>query len=506
MDPITFNKMRGSPAVFTEQLVIPAARGPAPFGKVMADFQRKDFEALDPALIALAAGKKPECGRYWWERTKGGSKDSDAAVCLLWLLAFSPRPLVCQVGAADQEQAGELRKAAQAILRLNTWLASAVEIQVWSLVNKATGSQCSIVAADVAGSHGARPDVLVLNELSHVTKREFAENLADNAAKVPNGLVLVCTNAGFVPSWQFDWRENARTSPRWTFSALTEPAPWLDPAEIAEAEKRNSGNRFARLWSGAWLPPTGEALSPDDLQAAITLESATLKREDGYCYYAGLDIGVKRDHTSLVLSGLHYQTRRLKVCQVKDWSPGLFRKVNLAEVQDEVAAICLSFGALLYIDPSQAELLGQTLTAKGVQLELVPFIGKTLNEMASNLIEVFTDRTIDLFPNKALQDDLRRLQLKETPSGWRLVPARTAQGHGDRATALSLSILAAKRAGPIYAGPIDVTEPHRRNLSPLHPLNMPRGIFASDLAASDWDEGDPPQPDCPATWRRPRWD
>jgi hypothetical protein len=73
--------------------------------------------------------------------------------------------------------------------------------------------------------------------------------------------------------------------------------------------------------------------------------------------------------------------------------------------------------------------------------------------MASNIVECFTDRTIDLFPCPALLDDLRRLQLKETPAGWRLVPARTQQGHGDRATALALAVLAAKREGARYAGP-----------------------------------------------------
>jgi len=48
---------------------------------------------------------------------------------LVWLLAFSTWTLECQVGAADQHQAGELRKAAKAILRLNPWLGEVQEIQ-----------------------------------------------------------------------------------------------------------------------------------------------------------------------------------------------------------------------------------------------------------------------------------------------------------------------------------------------------------------------------------------
>ncbi len=187
-------------------------------------------------------------------------KDSDLAVALLWLLVFAPRCLLCQVGAADQDQAAELRKAAKDIARLNPWLDKGVVIEQWRIRNPRTDSQAEIIASDVAGSHGARPDVLILNELSHICRREFAENLLDNAAKVPHGLVCIATNAGYVPSWQFDWREDARTSLRWSFHKVDRPAPWLDPAEIEEAKRRNSSSRYARLWEGVWSADGGDAL------------------------------------------------------------------------------------------------------------------------------------------------------------------------------------------------------------------------------------------------------
>src|SRR5262249_28988312 len=182
------------PAVFRERVVIPAAHGPARLSEVIQPFQERDFTALDPSFIALQRGAKPPVTRYWWERTKGSSKDTDLAVMLLWLLAFSPRSLTCQVGAADADQADELRKAAKQILRLNRWLAAGVTINEMVLLNPRTDSRCEIIPADVAGSHGARPDLVILNELSHIQKREFAENLLDNAAKVPHGIVCVATN------------------------------------------------------------------------------------------------------------------------------------------------------------------------------------------------------------------------------------------------------------------------------------------------------------------------
>jgi phage FluMu gp28-like protein len=80
-----------------------------------------------------------------------------------------------------------------------------------------------------------------------------------------------------------------------------------------------------------------------------------------------------------------------------------------------------------------------------VRLELVPFAGKSLMEMASNLLEVFNNHAIDLFRHEELLADLRKLRVKETPAGWRLDAPRTAAGHADLATALSLAILASKR-------------------------------------------------------------
>ena len=103
----------------------------APFADRWADcwpeWQHTEIVALAPSLVALARGEMPAATRYWWERTKGASKDSDLAAGILWLLAFSPRPLLAQVGAGDQDQAGELRKAARTWLHHNPALAQRVQ-------------------------------------------------------------------------------------------------------------------------------------------------------------------------------------------------------------------------------------------------------------------------------------------------------------------------------------------------------------------------------------------
>jgi hypothetical protein len=462
----TLRKYAADPAKFQAELIIPSGHGPRLFGEVMADFQRERFAMLNPSLLAVARGEKPPTPRHWWEATKGASKDSDLAVCLLWLVAFTRRPLNCQIGAADQDQAAELRKAARAILDLNPGLADRVTVQNWKIVCTATNSEAVIVAADVTGSHGARPDVLILNELSHIAKQEFAENLLDNASKVPLGLVVIATNAGFSGTWQAKWRVLAGESDRWAFHAFSRPAPWLDPKEIEEARRRNSVTRFARLWEGIWASASGDALDAEDLAAAmlkpphshLPAPGPMTGDEPGWSFVAGLDLSTRRDHSALVVLGVNGQTHRVRVATVQGWAP-IAGRVDLQAVQHAVLKAHEQFNLrAVFFDPFQAELMADQLRKAHVTMQEMTFGGANLNRMATALLEVFRERKIDLYDDPQLLRDLQRLTIEEKSYGYRLTSTRDADGHADRATALAialpgaLELAASGSRGPIVLG------------------------------------------------------
>lgn len=443
IDAKQVRKFASDPSAFQAALVIPSAQGPRRFGEVMADFQRERFAAINPALVAVAKGDKPEIGRHWWEATKGASKDSDLAVCLLWLLAFTRRPLTCQVGAADMDQADELRKAAKDILRLNDWLAARVEVQSWKIACRATAAEAEIIAADVAGSHGARPDVLILNELSHVTKREFAENLLDNAAKVPLGLVVVATNAGFRGSWQEQWRQIAESSDRWRMHVYARPSPWLSDEEMDEAKLRNSKSRFLRLWWGVWASTAGDAIDEADLQAAVDPSLTRLFRpQAGWVYVAGLDLGIKHDHSALVVLGGNRETQDLRLALAESWPPDpATGKVDLERVERAVLTANEQFSfATCGYDPFQAALMAQRLERREVRMQEVAFTGKSLNLMATTLLEVFRSHRLKLYNHPQLLADLGRLTIAERSYGHRLEATSDERGHADLATALAIAL------------------------------------------------------------------
>ena len=436
-------KFAADPMAFFDALIFPSAFGAKPFKEVMADHQRKWFEAISPSLVAIAADQKPPTGRFWTERTKGGSKDTDSACVLLWLLAFSRRKLDMQVGAADKDQAGEVKKAASDFLRLNPWLASRVESQAWSLKCEATGSECSIIAADVAGSHGARPDVVLMNELSHVTKEEFSQNLLDNASKKPHGLVIVATNAGFQNSWQHSWRKIAQTSDRWHFHQFSQPAPWVDDAELEEARRRNSNSRYRRLWWGEWVSGAGDALDSSDITAAVNPSlRPILKPLKNWFFIGGLDLGIKQDHSAFVVIAGNRESLQLRLAHAKSWAPdSITGKVDLMAVEQEILSIHkrLKLTRVGY-DPYQAALMAQRLQLQKVKMHEVPFTGNNLNQMASTLLDVFRSRRIELFNEPKLIADLSRLTIEEKSYGHRLSATRDANGHADLATALAIAL------------------------------------------------------------------
>lgn len=443
------------PSQMTPEHLANVAANPATFqdaiyGDALADFQRERFAAINPALISVRNGEKPDPAKHWWESVKGNSKTTDLSCVILWLLAFGHRPLLIQAGAADSDQAAEVKKAATDILRLNGWLGEVVQVLTDRIVCARTESTCEILPADVSGSHGARPDVLILDEVVHVQKTEFLENLLDNASKIPNALTIVATNAGFTGTWAWKLRELARTSRRWHFHQRTQPAPWADQAEMEEARVRNTPTRYARLWQGVWSSSSGDAIDPNDVAACVTMPAAMDKPDSQFVYVGGLDLGIRHDHSAFVLLGIHRQNRRRRLALVRRWAPDAKTgKVDLTKVQAAVKDACDLFAPRsVNFDPYQAELMAVQLRKAGCRMVETPFTGQNLNAMASEFIENFTSRNIDLYSDGGLIRDIGRLCVVEKSFGYKLESVRDADGHADSAIALALALLGAASVPP----------------------------------------------------------
>ena len=124
-------KLQSSPAAFRSVLLIDSDGGPQRLAAVCDDWQRTDFEALDPGWRAVAGHKvENPTLRAWLERPHGQlenvrhCRDGDMGT-----FRASARKLTGVVAAADKDQARFLRDAIQKLVQLNPWMKDFISVQ-----------------------------------------------------------------------------------------------------------------------------------------------------------------------------------------------------------------------------------------------------------------------------------------------------------------------------------------------------------------------------------------
>lgn len=483
-------ELQSSPEAFRRHLKIDADGRVVRLADALDEWQRQDFESLDPAWRAVCGHEKAPGTRLraYLERPRGHSKSTDISIMACYALFASKRALSGFCCAADKEQAAIIRQAIQRLAMLNPWLGKILEVQAFKVVNRHTGSELQIISSDVGSSFGILPDFVVLDELTHWPEgrgQDLFGSLLSSAAKKSNCLMLIISNAGFQQSWQWTIREQIRTDPSWIFSRLEAPvASWLSAETLAEQKRLLPSIAYSRLWLNSWSSGSGDALDPADIDSACRLTGPTGTAEKGYVYVGGLDIGLSRDAAALAVLGIHcgyseskeiprklsrtelirietglaeppvpqYEetfvegTGRLKLVDLRVWSPkdSVTGRVSLEEIEEYIAALDQKFHLRLGADPFQCEYLAQRLQKRGVPVELVPFTPLNLTAMCSTVLESFSSGLIDLFPDADLLADLRNLRVVEKSYGVRLDSPRTLRGHGDAATSLAIAAFLSK--------------------------------------------------------------
>jgi hypothetical protein len=296
-----------SPKIFRENLIVDGPTGPGLWKGFMAEFQKKDFAAIDPGMMYIAGVTKeePEQQRYFIQRTRGSSKTTDIAACVIWMIAFSQRKLDGVGCAEDKDQARLIPEQAEKILRYNPWLSEFIERQKNRLVNKITGSQFQILSRDTSSSFGLTPDFTICDEFTHWSQASFWTSIASSFAKREHagGLLIVATNAGKGTDWKYDVAENAKASPMWYYSAPYGPPCWYRPEAIEEQRKLLPRHEFQRLWMNEWQTEVGDFVSLSEADNCIhpKLTQRDCTEEDGYIYVASIDYGEKNDRTVMTV-------------------------------------------------------------------------------------------------------------------------------------------------------------------------------------------------------------
>lgn len=469
-----FARYAADPAAFRDDLIVDVDGVCRRLGDVMDDWQRDDFAALDPAL-KRCNGRSDESAkmRAYFERPRGHSKTTDLAVVCCWALAFATRPIRGYCFAADKDQAALLKDAMAVVVRLNPWLGQLLDVQKSCVVNigdghPGNGGKLDISTSDVASSFGILPDLIIADELTHWQgDGSLWHSLISSAAKRSNCLLVTISNAGFCDSWQWSVREAARSDEdNWIFSRLEGPqASWMTEARLEEMRRMLPAIAFARLFENLWSSSGGDALSEEVINAAFVPDLGPLTRaEKGYMYTGGLDLGVSRDCSAIVILGVkrgRFEHGKIRLAYTRIWRPTKKKKVNLQQVEDAIADLYQRFKFKQFAyDPWEARHMASRLQSAGMgkfagetrfgkqRRERMPLIevaptGTNLQNIATAVIESFNDHRLELYDDGELKRDLHRLRVEERPYGFRLTSPRDGSGHGDTASAFSLALLAA---------------------------------------------------------------
>ena len=432
---------------FYRGLTIEGQTGKRIFENVITDFQREFFEDIADSLESLRIGGMPARQRFWLERTKKASKDADLAIIVLWLTCFPHKPFFGQIAAADKDQAGIVKERISHLLEHNKWLNEHVELVQWEIRSKKpleSGDPMAkvvIMSSDIGGAHGGTPDLLIVNELSHVTKWEFVENLMDNADGVVQGIVIVATNAGHrnTPAWQ--WRKNAVVSEDWSVHVLAAPAPWHSKAKLEDSRRRNPIGRYNRLWLGKWQSGTGDAISEEKIAAAFAgMRGPVIRPESGWEYLLGLDLGVKHDHSGLMVLGVNQSLQRAKTAYWRGWAPDPSTgEVYLPDVERAILeCVTIYRPSVMFYDPSQAILMAQRVRARVACREMSFSRPSNLMAMASCFVQMLNEERLECYDDgdNRLRGDIAKFRIVEKSYGYRLEATSDDSGHADVGTAL----------------------------------------------------------------------
>jgi hypothetical protein len=218
-------------------------------------------------------------------------------------------------------------------------------------------------------------------------------------------------------------------------------------ADFLAAEEARDPDAFRSEYAAEFVGGGASFLDPERITECV-VRDGELEPEEAVAWVAGLDPAFSSDPFGVVLVGRdRLDPLRLVVGYARAWKPSKRRPVSFGEqrdvqdaVLDQVAAVCLRFGARAVTDQHLAKPVIDYLTRRGVPVRAVPMNAVTKTEAYSELRARLNLGTVDLYEHADLLAELRRLRSRFTAGASAVVNPRVGGSHGDLAQALALAV------------------------------------------------------------------
>ncbi len=145
----------------------------------------------------------------------------------------------------------------------------------------------------------------------------------------------------------------------------------MDEARLKEQKRRLPESSYMRLFENIWTPSEDRLTNLDDLKACVILDGP-LEAQLGKRYVVGVDVGLKRDRTVVVVTHREevvvngQRTRRIILDRMKRGRVRGTEPVKLDEIETWIAQACSAYNrAKVIADPWQSVGMMQRLKAEG---------------------------------------------------------------------------------------------------------------------------------------------
>lgn len=415
---------------------------------VLENGQRWGDAATDDQWADMRALLEPSGGPRWhfWLRARGRSKTFDAGAATVAFMLAGPAGAGDELyaAAAGRDQAGLLAGKIAGITRNTPELAGAVEIQQQRVITPRSGAVLQVLSSELATSWGKTPLWLFVDEICNhentAVKEDFVTSLLTSLPKRPDSHCLIGSTPSSTSHWSYGRWQRSEESPLWRASVVAGPAPWQNPAELAELRADLPEFQWLRLFECQWAS-ADDTLADEQALADCTRETLVLHPLHGTEYVVTWDIGWKKDHSAVAV--LHMGTRggrKAVICdRLESWVPSAGREVRISDVMARAAELAAEYnGALMFGDPHEAWQTVQDLKAAGYNIRPAETTASANSVRAKLMLRLVRDRALEIPPDSQLAREFLSLRLAEgsTPGVVRLSSDGSAKGHYDRVMTL----------------------------------------------------------------------
>jgi len=263
-------------------------------------------------------------------------------------------------------------------------------------------------AAGQTGLRGEGLDLVVVDECAFVPEKAWTDALRPALSDRKGGAILISTPKGRNWFWHH-WLRGQEGLAEWrSWKLPTVTNPYIDPAEVAEAQRTLPERSYTQEYMAEFLEDAGEVFRK--VVKATEGYKDVEKPEKDHLYMMGVDWAKHTDFT--VLTVMDATTRRMVAMD-------RFNQVDYTIQKPRLVELARKWGCILIKAErnSIGEPLIEELEREGLPIRPFTTTNASKKEIIDALVLAFEREEITISPEPVLVNELQAYVMKKTPTG-----------------------------------------------------------------------------------------